>query len=71
LRPLARIGNVGTKRRSGKTFVCWSMALSRQSSATMQEFNERMRADARTRGGRQRAAKAIWVPMAMLAWRAK
>jgi hypothetical protein len=29
------------------------------------------RADARTRGGRQRAAKAIWVPMAMLAWRAK
>jgi hypothetical protein len=48
----ARLGNVGTlealeTRHPGKTFVWWSMALPRQSSATMQEFNERMRAYAR------------------------
>lgn len=37
------------KRHPDKTFVWWTMALPRQSSTTMQQFNERLRAYARER----------------------
>jgi len=46
--PNAQPGNVATlealeQRHAGKIFVWWSMALPRRSSATMQQFNERIR----------------------------
>ena len=49
-----KVGNVATlealeKRHPDMTFVWWTMALPRQSSTVMQQFNERLRAYARER----------------------